>query len=555
MPFDGLFMRRVVDEINSEIEGPLRNVYQPTKVDYFLYFQDGIVRISLNPSHSFMSIVERTGDNPAMPPSFTMLLRKKLKNARFEGVSQDGFSRIAVFRFKKMDEKGDLVTYRLFVELMGKHSNLILVDQSDVIVDSHRRIITRLGRELMPGREFVPFRSLKNDPMSFDFDSFNGDSEDPVERYLVRKVEGLSTVLAREICYRAGVMDKTVRELSEKDVERLRSAIEDFKEEYSLGKSYLLVEGETPRDISPIELRHTNLRHLEGKPSRVVNDLYYFLENEEKKVQMRRFLEKHVVQEIERTEDILEKIERDLEKARGYEIYRKWGELLLAYSYSLDGNEESVELEDWETGEKVKVKIDRRKGVVGTAQEYFRVYEKLKRKIKALISRKEELLKELEYLYQLWQTVLDAEDVETLEEIKAEMIEAGLLKSKKVERRVARRSKPRRVEYGGFTILVGKNNVQNDELVREASTEDLWFHARGMPGAHVILKTGGREVPRDVLEYAASLAAGYSRGKDSGKVPVDYTKVRYVRKRKGFKPGMVVYRNQRTIVVEPRRIQ
>ncbi len=164
-------------------------------------------------------------------------------------------------------------------------------------------------------------------------------------------------------------------------------------------------------------------------------------------------------------------------------------------------------------------------------------------------------MKELEYLYQLWQTLEDSEDLENLEEIKNEMVQAGLLKPGKREKaRESKRSQPRRVFYQGFVILVGKNNVQNDELVREASPDDLWLHAREIPGAHVVVKTGGREVPENVLRYAASLAAGYSKGKDSGRVPVDYTRIRYVRKPKGFKPGMVIYRNHKTVFVEPRRI-
>ena len=169
-------------------------------------------------------------------------------------------------------------------------------------------------------------------------------------------------------------------------------------------------------------------------------------------------------------------------------------------------------------------------------------------------SRVPEIERELEYLYQLWQTIIDSEDEETLKEIEDEMISEGIIKVKKKRKREVV-SKPREIFFKGFKILIGKNNKQNDSLVRSASDDDLWFHAREMPGAHVVLKVEGKTLDEEVIEYAASLAAGYSRGKLSGNVPVDYTKIKYVSKPKGAKPGLVVYRNHKTLVVKPCRLE
>ena len=540
-------MRRVIEEINWSIRGPLRNIYQLTKVDYYLLFQDGTVRISLNPSHSFISISERMKENPSMPPSFTLLLRKFLRNARFLGVEQIGFSRVAIFKFRKLDEKGDLVDYELHAEIMGKFSNLILVKDGKV-VDAHRRISTRLGREIFPGKIFNPFKSDKIDPFSFDPEMLREEGG-KLEKILVSKIEGLSKTLAREIVFRCGC-DFDVR-MEDVDLSKLGEAFEEFLSEYSLEKTYTLYEGESPVDISPVVLKHTNFRHVEKSPSSAVNSLYVFLEMREALEQKKRNLKEIVEREIERIENALEKIFKEYEESRNFDVYRKYGELLLAYAYEIDQNSETAKLKDWETGEEIDVKIDKSLGPVKTAQRYFKIYEKLKRKKETLGKRIGDLERDRSYLEQLLQMIENAENEEDMESVREELERIGLIRERKKGR--SGKSQPRRFEYKGFTILVGRNNIQNDELVRSASPKDVWLHAHEIPGAHVIIKTGGREVPEDVLRFAASLAAKYSRGKDSGYVPVDYTLAKYVKKPKGFKPGMVIYTDYKTLKVEPKK--
>ena len=555
MPYDGLYMRRVIEEINESIRGPLRNIYQPTKVDYYLHFQDGTLRISLNPTIAFMAISEKMKNPSKMPPSFTMLLRKYLKNSRFLGVKQDGFSRVAVFEFERMDEKGDLRIFKLFVELMGKHSNIILVSDENRVIDAHRRIVTGKGRELLPGREFVQFKSDKLDPIDSKFDEIFGDLQDiPIDRFLTKRIEGMSRVVAKEIVYRAGfVFDFSAKDLNEARLEKLSKAFEDFRDEYSEGRTYTLLDGSEPVDISPIVLRHTQKSHKSFTPSKAVMELVTFRESREVLNNKKRDLEKAVVKKIDKLEDVVRKIKEEMEKIRDFEIYRKKGELLMMNAYNLKASGGKVIVRDWESGEDIEVEIDENIDILKNAQKYFDRYKKLKRKYEGMEKRLYEIEEELRYLYQLWQTILDADDEDILDEIKEEMEEAGILKAKKRKKEKISRSLPRKVTYNGYTILIGRNNRQNDELVRNSSPNDIWLHTREIPGAHVIIKAQG-EVSRDVLEFAASLAAGYSRAKDSSNVPVDYTLVRYVKKPKGFKPGMVIYRNQKTLVVNPRRL-
>jgi predicted ribosome quality control (RQC) complex YloA/Tae2 family protein len=557
MPFDGLYMRRVIEEINNKVKGPLRNIYQPTKVDYYLQFQDFTVRISLNPTASFLAISEKMKNPSQMPPSFTMLLRKYLKNARFLGVEQDGFSRVAIFKFKRLDEFGDEREYRLVVEIMGKFSNIILVSDENRVIDAHKRIITRKGRELIPGRTFVPFKSEKLDPLkSSIYEIFSEKIDLPIEKFLVKRLEGLSSVLAREIVHRAGfTLSFSAKEINEKRMRMLEDALEEIRKEYSDGRCYVLYESSKPVDISPVILKHTGFEHHEKSPSDAVVELYGFKESEDILKNKKRDLEKVVVKEIDKFEEIVRKIKTELEKVENFERFKKWAELLISNSYSIDTSNGKVEVMDWESGEKVSIEVDPRKSALDNAKSFFEKYKKLKRKKEGMLNRLRELGDHISYLYQLWQTILDSEEPENLEEIRDEMEEVRIIRRQKRKRKERRRSYPRKVELYGFVILIGKNNRQNDDLVRSSSPSDIWLHAKGIPGAHVIIKTGGKEVPEAVLKYAASLAAGYSRGRDSGKVPVDYTLVKYVRKPKGFKPGMVIYEKQKTIVVEPRRLE
>jgi predicted ribosome quality control (RQC) complex YloA/Tae2 family protein len=557
MPFDGLYMRRVVEEINDRVKGPLRNIYQPTKVDYYLQFQDHTVRISLNPTASFLAMSEKMKNPSHMPPSFTMLLRKYLKNARFLGVEQDGFSRVVVFKFKRLDEFGDEREYRLVTEIMGKFSNIILVSDENKVIDAHKRIITGKGRELIPGRTFVPFKSEKLDPLNSSVEEIFSERFDlPIEKFLVKRIEGLSSVLAREIIHRAGfTLSFSVKDVNEKRLRMIEKALEDFRNEYKEGKCYVLHESSKPVDISPVILKHTNFEHYERSPSVAVVELYGFKEKEDVLKNKKRDLEKIVVKEIDKLEEVVRKISTELEKIKDCEKLKKWAELLMANSYSIDTSSGKVEVIDWESGEKVLIEVDPRKNAVDNAKSFFKKYKKLKRKKEGMMKRLEELNDQISYLYQLWQTILDSEDPENLEEIREEMEEVGITKKQKKRKSEIKKSSPRKVEINGFIVLVGKNNRQNDTLVRTSSPNDVWLHARGIPGAHVVIRTGGKEVPWSVLRFAASLAAGYSRGKDSGKVPVDYTLVKYVRKPKGFQPGMVIYEKQKTIVVEPRRLE
>ncbi len=553
MPFDGLYMKKVINEIGKQIEGPLRNVYQASKVDYYLSFQSGSIRISLNPSFSFMAIMEKLELPSKMPPSFTMLLRKHLKNARLIDITQQGFSRVAYFKFKKLDEFGDEKILTLVAEIMGKFSNLILVDDDGKIIDAHKRIKTSKGREIIPGRTFSRYEGGKYDPYEVNLANLAEKAADlPAWKSLISHVEGISKKVAFEICYRAGLDPQ--KKITQKTALKLQKSLEEIMEEFENTPAFLLKDGDIPGDFASVRLLHTGLMHEPYEPSEALKIFVTYREEKDTLKNKKENLLKIAKKSLEKLERTLENVKEDLQQARPYETFRKYGELLKAYHYLVKEDQKSAILTDWETGETIEVPLIEGKNPLQASKEYFEKYKKLKRKYEAASKRAQELEEEISYLQQLIHTIEDAENVEEIDEIAQEMESVGLMKrSKKKKKKQQARSQPRKFEHGGFLILVGKSNIQNERILREASGNDIWLHAHGIPGAHVIIKTGGRQVEKETLEYAASLAAGYSRGKDSGRVAVDYTLVKYVKKPKGSKPGMVIYRNYKTLFVQPRR--
>ncbi|OQX57712.1 MAG: hypothetical protein B5M49_03185 [Thermotoga sp. 4484_232] len=554
MPFDGLMMKKVTDEMKKVVGQFLKQIYQPTSVDYFFLFQNHTLRISLNPSMSHLSIVEKEKFGSKMPSSFTMFLRKKLKGARLEEIEQRGLDRVAIFRFHKMDEIGKEHDYELIVEIMGKFSNMLLVENGKIL-DVHRRISTR-KRELLPGREYVPYPSGKINILEEDIETILKELEDiPIDKFLLKKLEGFSNFSISELLARAGVdFTFSASNMTQPRFEKIKKAVESLKKDYFMVGAFVYFRNEHPCEITPFPsliLSHLAEKHF-SSPSEAINLFYKWKEGKSAFEQKKKELEKIVVTRIEEFENLKGKLLKELKESEDFEKYKKMGDLMIYSLHEIKDKKGEAVLVDWETGEKIRVVLD--KDPSKKAQDYFERYKKLKRKYERLKSRVPEIERELEYLYQLWQTIVDSEDEETLREIEDEMISEGIIKVKR-KRKGTIGYKPRETVFKGFKILIGKNNRQNDSLVRNASDDDLWFHAREMPGAHVVLKVEGKTPDEEVIEYAAALAAGYSRGKLSGNVPVDYTKIKYVSKPKGAKPGLVVYRNHKTLVVKPRRLE
>lgn len=546
MPVDGVLLHKIVREL-KRLEGQhLHQIYQPTSSDYYLLFEES-VRVCLRPDFPHVSIAKKERASEKMPSSFTMFLRKELKGAKLLEVFQVGIDRTVGFVFEKFDEIEGLVRKTLYVEIMGVHSNMVLTKDGRIL-DAHKRIVTR-KREILPGKEYVLFPSGK--VSLFELVELPERRNGSAKEVLMGLLEGFSSVSVEELLRRSG-HDPDVG-WDEVDREKLLLTLAEVKEEISKDEVYVYYEGSHPVEVSAFRFVSFPNPRLFRSASEGLNEFVRWKEEKSTFDNLKRSLRKVVEDELERVEDLEEKLTVELQETRKMDHYKKLADLIVQNLWTLENSSGKVTLVDWETGEEVEVDVG--KDPSQKAQEYYEIYKKLKRKREVVKERLEELERERYYLSQLLQSIEDAEDVETLKEIEEEMRETGLMKEKTKEKVEKVKGGFREVTYKGFKILIGKNNKQNDELVRTSSKEDLWLHAHEIPGAHVVVRTGGREVPEDVLEFAASLAAGYSKGKDSGKVPVDYTLIKHVRKPRNAKPGMVLYTDYKTIVVRPRRLE
>jgi len=553
VPYDGFVMNKFINQAQFIVGSFLKNIYYKKNTMYFS-FSNVDLKISLNPNFSYMTFERRMLSQDMKKHYFVDFLRSRIKNSKILSFEQFGFERTAKLVLEKNDEIGVTHKYEIYTDIMGKHSNIIIVENNKIL-DAYRRITTRY-RNIIPGEKFKLFEGSKINPKT-DLDklfSFAKAFDGKKSEFIFKNIQGFSKITANEVLYRANLEDK---KFSCDDLEIIVKTVEELMREFEENKLYIYFENNQPFEISAFKLNHLGMEYkILDDISKAISFFFEWIEQKSYLFQVKKNLENIVIKKIEKLENILTKIEKEIRKNSDYEKYKKWGELLKAYFYRINDFQKEVELEDWNTGEKINIPLEKDKNPIENANNYFRIYNRKKNKLKGLLERKEYLEKELDYLYQLWYSINEIENTKDVEEIKKELIEYGLIKEKKGKRKKKiEKSLPRKTIYNGFTIYIGKNNRQNDELVKKSSKEDIWLHSHGMPGAHVVIKSEGKDIDMETLKFAAQLAAGYSKGKNSTNVPVDYTKIKHVRKTKDLKPGMVLYDNYKTIYVNPRRLE
>ena len=520
---------------------------------------------------------------PLQAPAFCMLLRKHLQNGRILSITQPGLERILRFEVEHLDEMGDLCRHTLVIELMGKHSNLIFLNDSEQIVDSIKHISSLVSsvREVLPGRPyFVPDTRGKKDPLTEteeNFDALLLGQQVPPAKLLMSTYTGISTQMAEELCHRAALSnDRSASSMTREDRTALWSAFSglmDLVRAGSFSPCVYYQKDENGRRGDPAAFAAVSLRiyaDFDRKFEEVRFDsmselleTFYAQKNEvtrirQKSVDLRRVVQTILERDIHKYDLQCRQI-KDTEKRDKYRIY---GELLNAYGYSIEPGAKSCELDNYYTGEKIRVPLDPTLTPMQNAKRYFDRYTKLKRTNEALTELTAKVQEEIRHLESI-RTSLDlATNEGDLAQIRQELEDSGFVKrhagsakkrpgydksgSGKKGRARTPVSKPLHyISSDGYDIYVGKNNFQNDALTFHfADPGDIWMHANDMPGSHVILRSGGRsmdEIPDRAFEEAASLAAWYSAGREQGKVEIDYLLRRNVKKPGGAKPGFVVY--------------
>ena len=574
MAFDCYALAAACREINKTCaDTRINKVHLPDRHTLLLRFHgregQGKLLLCAHPQQGRIQLTDLSFDNPPSAPPFLMAMRKWLEGATILGISQTPYERVAELQLIVRDGIGDRQRARLIIEIMGKHSNIILVDKNDRIIDGIRRYDSSLSqyREVLPGCRYLPPPPQERllPPLSpADLRAQLISSEPPLASTVKARIAGLSPMAAKEIL--AGLPAEP-RQMDGEDWLRLSAELERFARIYegSEGAPTLLPQGAgQAADIAAwLPAAWQDKPHLQFESISAALDACYAVKNRDAAFSSRRRkLEKLIAQHTGRMEKKIGLQEQDLAKFLGREDDKLKGDMLAAYQYYLKKGLADITLPSFEDPN-VMVSIELDPGL--TPQEnitrYYRRYSKAKKGRDHILPHLEQNREELAYLQSISAALDMAESDGDLNALESELIAAGYLKKLPEKRKDAKNDDealpPRRIiSADGFTILIGRNNRQNDRLtLREAAATDIWLHAQKIPGSHVIIRAEGRPIPDSTIAEAAAYAAWYSKGGTAGKTAVDYTTADQVKKPAGAKPGMVIYFQQKTLYVEPKEPQ
>ena len=576
MALDGLVLSNLIYELKAKLlDGRISKISQPEKDALILTIKNNRdnykLFLSANASLPLVYLTEESKQNPMTAPGFCMLLRKHLNSARILDITQPGLERIIRFKIEHLNEMGDLCIKYLVLEVMGKHSNIIFLDDEDMIIDSIKHIshLVSSVREVLPGREyFLPLTGEKKDPLTLDQKEFKESVLNkplPIGKAIYTSLTGFSPLMSNEVCYRSSIdSEASTSSLSDseglhlyKNLDRLISDIKD----HNYYPNIVLEDG-VPIEFSCFPLTcYDGLAKKEFESISEVLETFFAAKNtvsriRQKSVDLRKIVTNAVERNTKKYELQLKQL-RDTEKRDKYKVY---GELINTYGYSLEPGSKSLTALNYYTGEEITIPLDSTITPAENAKHYFEKYNKLKRTFEALSTFIEETKMDLVHLDSIRTSLDIALAEEDLAQLKEELMEYGYMKRRYTAGKPGAKIKKQKItskpfhyiSSDGYHIYVGKNNYQNDELTfKFAVGADWWFHAKKIAGSHVIIKTEGSEIPDRTFEEAARLAAYYSKSRDADKVEIDYTEKKNVKKPSGGKPGFVVYYTNYSMLVSP----
>lgn len=568
MAFDGITVAALTKELKETIcDGRIAKIAQPESDELLLTIKtkEGQRRLSISASAS-LPLIYLTNDNKPSPmtaPNFCMLLRKHIGNGRIVDVSQPGLERIIQLRIEHLDELGDLRQKTLVVEIMGKHSNIIFCDEKDQIIDSIKHVPAQMSsvREVLPGRPyFIPDTMEKQDPLTAadeDFSRALRGKPMRISKAVYTSFTGISPVVAEEICYLAGIDSQmTASDLTDDMLTHLYRQFQYYMEDVRNGAftPVIYFDGNTPKEFSALPLTHfQNLEKKEYSSISEVLSTYYATRNALVRIRQKSADLRHIVQTaLERNRKKYELQSRQLKDTENRDLYKVYGELINAYGYQLPEGSKELTALNYYTGDEITIPLDPVKTPQENAQKYFARYNKQKRTNEALTELISETGDEIRYLESVESALDIALYEEDLTQIKEELSQAGYIRRRQQKKKAKILSRPLHyVSSDGYHMYVGKNNLQNEELTFHfASGNDWWFHAKGVPGSHVILKSGGDEVPDRTFEEAGRLAAYYSKNHGNEKAEIDYIEKKHVKKVNGGRPGFVIYHTNYSLVID-----
>ena len=571
MPMDGLTLGLIAGELNATLAGGrIAKIIQPERDEIILTIRNNgenhqlLMSATANCARAHLTKVRK--NNPLEPPALCMLMRKHITGGRVCAIRQIESDRILEVEIEHYDELGDRVKKRLVCEFMGKHSNLIFIGGDGRIIDSARRVTEQISsvREVLPGLRYelppahgkLPFDRVEADALYAAMSGMNG----RLHKLIAQCVSGMSTQTARELAFRA-----TGSEDAHSDEIDLRAACESVAESLrripgSIAPAILRDEDGAPVDV--VAFPYLSRAHLKaeafGTISEAMDEFYRSRDMTERLQQKSAALHRTLKKNIERCERKLALQQEALLGSQRMEEYRLKGELLTANLHLAQKGQTKVDVPNYyeEGMPMLTVELDEKLSPGQNAQRYFKLYQKARNAQTLAAEQIEKTSAELNYLEGQLDNLSKCQEEAELAELRAEMEKFGYVKPNRSRRQMKQLPPSRPMRFtapSGRVILVGKNNLQNDKLTGTAQPNEVWLHAKDMPGSHVII-VGDTPDDQTIL-YAARLAAAYSKGKTGSHVPVDYTLRRYVKKPGGAKPGFVIYTNQHTLYVDPLTIE
>lgn len=571
MSLDGISMHPLAIELDRAVAGGrIDRINQPSKQSIVMSLRlpgkNVLLHITINPQNPAMHLIDKAPENPPEPPMFCMVLRKHLETGRIASVRQYGLDRLLMLDIDFLSAGGKIITKTLVVELMGKYSNIILV-QDGIIIDALRKVGTNSSRvrTVLPGDAYVlpPQQdklNLLETPIREAIAAIRTKGDMKLSKAILDTCLGFGPVTAKEAAYGAGLpASMAISQLNEGDFASLENALQEITDSFRepCGAASIVIDkNNKPLATASFPLHYlTNetiltfptISEMLGRASSLTGS--YQIPDKDR-------FRKLMKNELNRAENKVQKLRDDIAAADNAEEYRIKADNLMTYQYQFQDRvdaEITVPNIYSEAGEAITIKMDQRLSIVENVQAYYKKYDKLKRGKELLEQQLQHCLDDIQYMSSIEASLESSTRLAEINDIKAELIASGILREKPKKHAAEKQSQPFKFTApDGTQILVGKNNYQNDRLTfKTANPGDIWLHTQNIPGSHVILRCDGNEPAEDTLLLASYLAVHFSKAQGSSKVPVDYTRARFVKKPSGAKPGFVIFTNQTTLYVTP----
>ena len=571
MSLDGISMHPLAIELDRAVAGGrIARINQPSKQSIVMSLRlpgkNVLLHITINPQNPAMHLIDKAPENPPEPPMFCMVLRKHLETGRIAGVRQYGLDRLLIMDIDFLSAGGRIITKSLVVELMGKYSNIILV-QDGIIIDALRKVGTNSSRvrTVLPGDEYAlpPQQdklNLLETPVSEVIAVIKAKCDMKLSKAILDTCLGFGPVTAKEAAYGAGLpASMTISQLNDGDFASLENSLCEITDSFRepCGTATIVID----KNNKPLATASFPLHYFTEETTLTFPTISEMLSRASSltgsyQIPDKDRFRKLMKNELNRAENKVQKLRDDIAAADNAEEYRIKADNLMTYQYQFQDRvdaEVTVPNIYSETGESITIRMDQRLSVVENGQAYYKKYDKLKRGKELLEQQLQHCLDDIQYMSSIEASLESSTRLAEINDIKAELIASGILREKPKRHAAEKQSQPFKFTApDGTQILVGKNNYQNDRLTfKTANPGDIWLHTQNIPGSHVILRCDGDEPAEDTLLLASYLAVHFSKAQGSSKVPVDYTRARFVKKPSGAKPGFVIFTNQTTLYVTP----